>query len=121
MSHPNPLSDKNEKPEDVASVEIRDRRGQLGCGLLGGLPPTLLGTYLIFDNTWLAFRDGVTEQRVGTIARAEEPGLFWSSVLFDTTMGLLVMGCGLLVLFVFLGENRPVRSLFLHIKEFLPL
>ncbi len=106
MSQSNPLSDKNETSEGVASAEIRDRRGQRGCGLLAGLPPTLLGAYLIFDNTWLAFRDGVTEQRVGIIARAEEPGRFWSSVLFDASMGLLVMAFGLVVLFVFLKKAK---------------
>lgn len=76
------------------------------AGALGGLLLTVFGGYLLYEKVGLSLLDGQTEERVGTVFRASEPAIFWTSVLSNGVFGILLAGAGLFVLGLALTPRR---------------
>ena len=68
------------------------------AGLLAGLALMLFGGYLLYEKVGLSLASGMTEERVGTVLRAEEPAIFWTAVGSNLVFGLMLVGVGALIL-----------------------
>jgi len=68
------------------------------AGVLVGLALLLFGGYLLYEKVGLALISGETEERVGTVLRAEEPAIFWTAVGSTFLFGLMLVGVGALIL-----------------------
>lgn len=76
------------------------------AALSAGATLLTFGSYLLYEKAGLALLRGVTRERVGTVYRADEPGIFWISVLSNGFFGLLLVLAGLTVLLSALGPLR---------------
>lgn len=53
----------------------------LGFAIAGaGIFSIFLGFYLIYEKVFLAIKDGVSDERAGTVVRTAEPWSFWLGV-----------------------------------------
>lgn len=78
------------------------------ASVLAGLALMLFGAYLLYEKVGLSLASGMTEERVGLILRANEPGIFWTSVLSNALFGLMLAGLGLAIL-IMTTVARPRR------------
>lgn len=92
-------------------LEVISKRSNRRLGFGCGVPAIIFGSYLLYDRLYLTLRSGVTSQRVGEVARAEEPNSYWTYLAIDTVQAAIVIALGFLFIFAFLKANkRPTDS-----------
>lgn len=81
------------------------RRLPILAAALAGTCVLIFGSYLLYEKVGLALLRGVASERVGLIHRADEPTVFWISVLTNSLFGLVLLAAGAGVLLAAVGKS----------------